>query len=189
MSSLELVNLQSRRCARVLATAGTLVWVAAVSVSVSVAAPRVTITRSIVLDRAIAGVSLGEARASIERRIGTGFILGDARTDTSTPTPRHVERIEYDAAGLYVTYVSTGTSARELAAGRAVVLETTWTSFRTAQGVHVGSPAAALKAVPGVKCFASVCQHGFVRGAAGTTFLIDQTRKRLVRIVVSFGAQ
>src|SRR5712691_9664942 len=99
----------------------------------------VTITRTIVLDRSIAGVNLGETRASIERRIGAGFVLGGARTDTSTTPPQHVERIEYDAAGLYVTYVSAGASARQLAAGKAVVLETTWTSVKTSQGVHVGS--------------------------------------------------
>jgi hypothetical protein len=173
----------------VLAIGGATVSVAAVAVRASVAAPGVTITRSIVLDRSIAGVSLGETRASIERRIGAGFVLGDARTDPSTAKPRHVERIEYDAAGLYVTYVSTGSSARELAAGRAVVLETTWTSFRTPQGVHVGSPAAALRAIPGIRCFGSVCQHGYARGGGGTTFMIDQTRRRIVRVVVSFGAQ
>src|ERR1700693_2244686 len=105
----------------------------------------VTITHTIVLDRSIAGVNLGETRASIERRIGSGFVLGGARTDTSTTPPQHVERIEYDAAGVYVTYVSPGASARQLAAGKAVVLETTWTSFKTPQGVHVGSPLSAVK--------------------------------------------
>jgi hypothetical protein len=146
----------------------------------------VTITHTIVLDRSIAGVRLGETRASIERRIGAGFVLGEARTDTSTTRPRQVERIEYDAAGLYVTYVSPGGSARQLAAGRAVVLETTWTSFRTPQGVHVGSPQSALTSIPGVRCFAGVCQHGYAGRRGGTSFLVDPVRKRVVRIVVSF---
>jgi hypothetical protein len=147
----------------------------------------VTITRTIVLDRSIAGVNLGETRASIERRTGPGYVLGGSRTDTSTTPPQHVERIEYDAAGLYVTYVSPGTSATQLAAGKAVVIETTWTSFRTPQGVHVGSPLAALKAIPGLRCFAGVCQHGYVGKGGGTSLLVDQVRKRVVRIVVSFG--
>jgi hypothetical protein len=146
----------------------------------------VTITRTIVLDRSIAGVNLGETRASIERRIGSGFVLGGARTDTSTTPPQHVERIEYDAAGLYVTYVSAGAAARQLAAGKAVVLETTWTSFKTSQGVHVGSPVGAVKAIPGVQCFAGVCQHGYAGKGGGTSFLVDPIRKKVVRIVVSF---
>jgi hypothetical protein len=147
----------------------------------------VTITHAIVLDRSIAGVGLGETRASIERRIGPGYVLGGARTDTSTTPPQHVERIEYDAAGLYVTYVSPGASAKQLAAGQAVVLETTWTSFKTPQGVHVGSPLAALKAITGLRCFAGVCQHGYVGKSGGTSFLVDPVRKKVVRIVVSFG--
>lgn len=146
----------------------------------------VTITHAIVLDRSIAGVNLGEARASIEKRIGSGFVLGGARTDTSTTPPQHVERIEYDAAGLYVTYVSPGAAARQLAAGKAVVLETTWTSFATPQGVHVGSPLSAVKAIPGTHCFAGVCQHGYAGKGGGTSFLVDPVRKKVVRIVVSF---
>ena len=146
----------------------------------------VTITHVIVLDRSIAGVNLGETRASIERRIGSGFVLGGARTDTSTTPPQHVERIEYDAAGLYVTYVSPGASARQLAAGKAAVLETTWTSFATPQGVHVGSPLSAVRAIPGTHCFAGVCQHGYAGQRGGTSFLVDPVRKKVVRIVVSF---
>jgi hypothetical protein len=149
-------------------------------------ATAVTITRTIVLDQSIAGVSLGETRAGIERRIGAGFVLGGARTDTSTTPPQHVERIEYDAAGLYITYVSAGVSARQLAAGKAVVLETTWTSFKTAQGVHVGSPLSAVMAIPGIQCFAGVCQHGYAGKSGGTSFLVDPIRKKVVRIVVSF---
>ena len=151
------------------------------------AGPAVTITRAIVLDRSIAGVRVGETRGAIERRIGQGFVLGGAREDTSTLPPSHVERIEYDAAGLYVTYVSRGTSVRLLAAGRASVLETTWTSFATSQGVHVGSPLAALGRIPGLRCFASVCQHGYSKGGAGTSFLVDPVRRKVVRIVVSAG--
>jgi hypothetical protein len=146
----------------------------------------VTITHAIVLDRSIAGVNLGETRASIERRIGSGYIVS-IRTDTSTTPPSHVERIGYDAAGLYVTYESAGASPRQLAAGKAMVLETTWTSFRTPQGVHVGSPLAAVKAIPGVRCFSAVCQHGFAGNGGGTSFLVDPVRKKVVRIVVSFG--
>ncbi len=168
---------------RWLALAAAVIGCAAVAGS----ALAVTITRTIVLDRSIAGVNLGETRAGIERRIGSGYVLGGARTDTSTTPPQHVERIEYDAAGLYVTYVSPGASATQLAAGKAVVLETTWTSFRTPQGVHVGSPVGALKAIPGLRCFAGVCQHGYAGKGGGTSFLVDQVRKRVVRIVVSFG--
>jgi hypothetical protein len=144
------------------------------------------ITRSIVLDRSIAGVALDETRASIERRTGTGSLVS-VRTDTSTTPASHVERIAYDAAGLYVTYVSSGAGPAKLAAGRAVVLETTWTSFKTPQGVHVGSPLAAVKAIPGVRCFGPVCQHGYAGKGAGTSFLIDLSRKKVVRIVVGFG--
>jgi hypothetical protein len=150
------------------------------------AAQAVAITRSIVLDRSIAGVGLGETRVSVERRIGSGSIV-TARTDTSTVPPAHVERVAYSAAGLYITYATTGVSAARLAAGRAVVLETIWTSFRTPQGVHVGSPLAAVKAIPGVRCFATVCQHGYAGKGGGTSFLVDPVRKKVVRIVVAYG--
>jgi hypothetical protein len=149
----------------------------------------VAITRTIVLDRSIAGVAVGETRASIERRIGPGLVVGGARTDTSTSPPSHVERIRYDAAGLYITYVSRGTTPR-LLTGRATVLETTWTSFTTAQGVHVGSSLAQVRAIPGTRCFASVvCQHGYTKATrgSGTSFLVDLARRRVVRIVVSAG--
>ena len=148
---------------------------------------RVSISPTIVLDRSIAGVSLGESRSAVEGRIGHGYIVS-IRDDTSTAPPSHVERLGYDAAGLYVTYVSAGTAARALRAGRVVVLETTWTSFRTPEGVHVGSPLAAVKTIPGVKCFAAVCQHGYTGavGRGGTSFLVDPVRRRVVRIVVSF---
>lgn len=149
------------------------------------AALAVTITHTIVLDRSIAGVSLGETRAGIERRIGTGSIVS-VRTDTSTVPVSRVDRIAYDAAGLYITYVSTGASARRLEAGKAVILETTWTSFKTPQGVHVGSSLAAVKAIPGVRCFASVCQHGYAGSGGGTSFLVDPVHKRVVRIVIGF---
>jgi hypothetical protein len=142
----------------------------------------VTITRTIVLDRSIAGIALGETRGSIERRTGAGSLVS-ARTDTSG----HVERIAYDEAGLYVTYVSPRASPGRLAAGKAVVLETTWPSFRTLQGVHVGSPVAALKAVPGVRCYGTVCQHGYAGRSPGTSFLVDPARKKVVRIVIAAG--
>jgi hypothetical protein len=150
------------------------------------AAQAVSITHSIVLDRSIAGVGLGETRAAIERRTGPGSLVS-SRTDTSTAPPGRVERLAYDAAGLYVTYASTGVTRSGLAAGRAVVLETTWTSFTTPQGVHVGSPLRAVKAISGVSCFGSVCQHGYAGRASGTSFLVDPIRKKVVRIVVSAG--
>ena len=173
--------MRSRGKARKGAAAGIVVALA----GLAAAAGAVTITRTIVLDRSIAGVNLGETRASIERRIGTGYIVS-IRTDTSTTPPSHVERLGYDAAGLYVTYVSAGAAPRQLATGKAVVLETTWTSFKTPQGVHVGSPLAAVKAIPGIKCFLSVCQHGFVANGGGTSFLVDPVQKKVVRIVVGF---
>jgi hypothetical protein len=151
------------------------------------AALAVTITRTIVLDHSIAGVNLGETRASIERRIGTGSIVS-IRTDSSTVPPSRVDRLAYDAAGLYITYVSTGSSARKLAAGKAMVLETTWTSFKTPQGVHVGSPLAAVKAIPGIHCFGAVCQHGYTGSGGGTSFLVDPVRKKVVRIVLGFSS-
>jgi hypothetical protein len=154
---------------------------------VATAARAVSITYTIVLDRSIAGVRLGETRSSIERRIGTGSLVS-VRSNTATVPAGRIERVAYDAAGLYVTYSSSGPSVGQLAAGRALVLETTWTTFKTPQGVHVGSPLSAVKAVPGVRCFGTVCQHGFVRGGGGTSFLVDPVRKRVVRIVVSFGA-
>ena len=145
----------------------------------------VAITHTIVLDRSIAGVALGETRASIESRIGKGYIVS-IRTDTSTVPPSHVERLGYDAAGLYVTYISAGASPGQFAAGKAVVLETTWTSFTTPQGVHVGSPLSAVKRIPGIRCYTGVCQHGYAGKGGGTSFLVDPVRKKVVRIVVSF---
>lgn len=170
---------------RTKALSALLVAAALLAIAGAGAALAVTITRSIVLDRSIAGVSLGETRASIERRIGTGSIVS-VRTDTSTAPATRVDRIAYDAAGLYVTYVSTGATPKKLAAGRAMVLETTWTSFKTPQGVHVGSPLSAVKAIPGVHCFAAVCQHGYAGSGGGTSFLVDPVHKKVVRIVVGF---
>jgi hypothetical protein len=164
-------------------TARVLVLAIAASTLVVPAAFGVTITRTIVLDHSIAGVNLGETRASIERRIGPGSVVS-VRTDNSTHPPRRVDRLAYAAAGLYTTYLSTGSSARKLAAGKAMVLETTWTSFKTPQGVHVGSPLAAVKAIPGVRCFGAVCQHGYTGSGGGTSFLVDPVKKRVVRIVV-----
>lgn len=149
-------------------------------------ASSLTVPRTIVLDRSIAGVSLGETRAAVERRIGTGSLVS-ARTDTSKTPPGHVERVAYDAAGVYVTYVSAGAGAARLAAGKAAVLETTWTSFRTPQGVHVGSTLAAAKAIPGVRCYGSVCQHGYAGRGPGTSFLVDPVRRKVVRIVIAAG--
>ena len=162
------------------------VFLAAAAVAAT-AARGVSITYTIVLDRSIAGVRLGETRASIERRTGTGSLVS-VRADTSTTPPGRIERLAYDAAGLYITYSSAGAAPAQLAAGKATVLETTWTTFRTPQGVHVGSPLAAVKAIPGIRCFGAVCQHGFVRGGSGTSFLVDPVRKKVVRIVVSAGA-
>jgi hypothetical protein len=174
----------SRTTARL--AAGFAAAVAAIA-AVASAAHAVTITHAIVLDRSIAGVNLGETRASIERRIGGGSVVS-VRVDTSTTPPGRVERLAYDAAGLYVTYASSGPSPQQLAAGRAMVLETTWTLFRTPQGVHVGSSLAAVKAISGVRCFGPVCQHGFAgRRGGGTSFLVDLAHRRVVRIVVSFG--
>jgi hypothetical protein len=155
---------------------------AALACLAAVPAQAVTITRAIVLDRSIAGVNLGETRAGIERRIGSGSLVS-ARTSASS----HVERVAYGAAGLFVTYASTGVTPARLAAGKSVVLETIWTSFRTPQGVHVGSPLAAVRAVPGVRCFGTVCQHGYTGKGAGTSFLVDPVRRKVVRIVVAYG--
>jgi hypothetical protein len=164
-----------------------LVLVAAIAaVCLTSVAEAVTITHAIVLDRSIAGVNLGETRGSIERRVGPGSLVS-SRTDTSTTPAGQVQRLAYDAAGLYVTYSSSGATPSRLAAGRAVVLETTWTTFRTPQGVHVGSSLQAVKAIPGIRCFGPVCQHGYAGRGTGTSFLIDPIRKKVVRIVVSAG--
>jgi len=161
-------------------------FVAAAAVAAT-AARAVSITYTIVLDRSIAGVRLGETRSSIERRIGAGSLVS-VRSDTATIPAGRIERVAYDSAGLYVTYSSAGPAAMQVAAGRAMVLETTWPTFKTPQGVHVGSPLAAVKAIRGVRCFGAVCQHGFVRGGGGTSFLVDPVHRKVVRIVVSFGA-
>jgi hypothetical protein len=149
-------------------------------------AQALSVPHTIVLDRSIAGVSLGESRRAIERRIGVGSLVS-ARRDTSTVPPERVERVAYDAAGVYVTYASAGAARPRGAAGKAVVLETTWTSFRTPQGVGVGSTLKAVKTVPGVRCFGVVCEHGYVGGGAGTSFLIDPVRRKVVRVVIAAG--
>jgi hypothetical protein len=172
----QLAAMKRRSSLSLLAAAVALACLAAVS------AHAVTITRTIVLDRSIAGVSLGETRASVERRTGPGSLVS-ARTSPSG----HVERVAYSAAGVYVTYASGGVTPARLAAGKGVVLETIWTTFRTPQGVHVGSSLAAVKAVPGVRCYGTVCQHGYGARGAGTSFLVDPVRKKVVRIVVAYG--
>jgi hypothetical protein len=146
-----------------------------------------SITPAIVLDRSIGGVALGDTRARVERRTGGGLIIAE-RDERSADRPLYVVRLAYNSTGHYVTYSSAGTTQSALRARVVQAVETTWTVYRTPEGVHVGSSLSEVKTISGVRCFHgnAVCEHGYGgAGRPGTSFLIDLSRRRVVRIVIS----
>ena len=71
---------------------------------------------------------------------------------------------------------------------RAGAVPVAWITHLAIAGA-VGSLLAEVKRIPGTRCFASVCQHGYTKATegSGTSFLVDLTRRKVVRIVVSAG--
>jgi hypothetical protein len=143
----------------------------------------------IALDRSIGGVSLRERRSHVDRELGHGSVL--AKSDQRPPEPRfHFERVLY-ANGLEVGYVSRGTTPRSLGNGRVGYLLTRSPSFRTREGVHVGSSRAALRTIKGVICGNLLhldCQHGGqVHNQPGTFFKLSGPGGRgiIVRIAIA----
>lgn len=140
----------------------------------------------IVLDRSIGGVALRERRSDVERLLGRGDIL--RTSDQRPPEPRlHVEDVLYPN-GLEVDYVSRSASSR--AQGRAVVLLTSSPSFRTSQGVSVGSAAAELRSINGVRCGNLLnldCQHsGGRHNQPGTFFTLSAPNGKIIRIAIAY---
>jgi len=105
----------------------------------------------IVLDHSIGGVALGERRSEVERRLGQGFVL--EAEDQKPPEPSvHSEDVLYAKHGLEVWYVSRSGTAVSRRRGRVSILLTHSPRFRTPEGVHVGSPVAALRRLEGLNC-------------------------------------
>jgi hypothetical protein len=142
----------------------------------------------IVLDRSMGGVALGEKRADVERRLGHGFVLHVG--DQKPPEPRlYFEDVLY-SNGLEVGFVSRNATPSARARGRVAFLLTRSPRFRTPEGVHVGSTAAELRSIKGVKCvnLANLdCQHGgHVHNQAGTMFRLSAPNGVVARIAVAY---
>jgi hypothetical protein len=134
-------------------------------------------SRLIVLDRSIAGVTLLEQRAAVERTLGHGTSLG-------APAPG-VMRVAYRKETLVVGYV-TGGSKHETVV---LLLDTRSPRYRTRSGVGVGSSSAKLMSLGGVNCFGGTqCQHGYKAvNKPGTTFWLDRPRGKVIRIAMTLG--
>ena len=131
----------------------------------------------IVLNRAIGGVSLGEPRKLVERRLGPG-------------TPRGRESVVYE--GLVVIYLRS----------RVVEIETRSSRFRTRRGLGVGSSiGTVIVRTPGAECGAYLaggrawtrrgqCHLGFERlpNLAGTVFLTGTGDSPVRSVIVARGA-
>jgi hypothetical protein len=129
----------------------------------------------IALDRSIGGVQLRDQRSEVERALGSGTVIHSE--DQKPPEPRlHFEDVIYPN-GLEVGYVSRSATPRSLRNGRVGYLLTRSPSFRTREGVHVGSSQAALRTIKGVTCGNLLdldCQHGgHVHNQPGTFFKLS----------------
>jgi hypothetical protein len=142
---------------------------------------------TIVLDRSIRGVALGESRVAAERQLGHGLLVSNQNDRHA-----HVETRFY--RGLNVTYVGpprASTRHREHAA----ILDTRDPRFHTAHGLGVGSPWQDVRALIDVRsplgrcsAFADQCQHGGNPATGGRlTVFFHGSRDRVSRIVVLFG--
>lgn len=124
----------------------------------------------------------------VERFLGRGAVLHTS--DQKPPEPRlHFEDVLY-SNGLEVGYVSGNATLRSRARGQVIVLLTRSPRFRTRQGVHVGSTAAELRSIQGVKCgnLANVeCQHGgHVHNQPGTLFRLSGPGGEVVSISIAY---
>jgi hypothetical protein len=143
----------------------------------------------IVLDRSIGGVALKGQRSDVERGLGRGFVVHTEDQKPPEP-PVHGEQVLYAKYGLEVWYVSRNATPSGRARGRVIVVLTHSPRYRTAQGLHVGSSATALRAVGGVNCYHvdTECQHGYnALNQAGTTFRLDRPGGTIVEIAMAFG--
>jgi hypothetical protein len=139
----------------------------------------------IVLDHSIGSIALREERVEVERRLGEGFVLS---TDNQRQPPVHMENVLYAKYGLRVWYSSRTSSPTSVARGRVGAVLTLSSRYRTPQGIHVGSRAAELRGILGLKCSLNDCQHGYARrNQAGTTFRLDSPRGEVTAIAISFG--
>jgi hypothetical protein len=143
----------------------------------------------IILDRSIGGVVLREKRVEVERRLGRGLVLHAA--DQQPPEPRlHVESVLYTKVGLEVSYVSRDDTLLSRSNGRVAVVVTRSPRYHTPQGVHVGSPAAAVQSIQGIECgdeLDLLCQHGgHVHNQPGTSFQLDQPDGNVVTVAIAY---
>jgi hypothetical protein len=117
--------------------------------------------------------------------LGQGFVL---KTEDQTDPTFHVEDVLYAKYGLEVWYGSRNATQASRARGRVGAVLTHSPRYQTPQGVHVGSPAAALQEIKGVKCSLEDCQHGYNRSNhPGTSFRLDYEDGKVVRIALAFG--
>jgi hypothetical protein len=142
---------------------------------------------AIVLDRSIGGVALGKKRSDVEWSLGKGFVL-DAEDQKPPEPPVHGEQVLYAKSGLEVWYVSTNASKASRARARVIAVVTRSPRYQTPQGVHVGSPAAALDSIQDLKCYLEDCQHGYhALNQPGTTFRLDHPRGEVTMIAIAYG--
>jgi hypothetical protein len=143
----------------------------------------------IVLDRSIGGVRLRDQRSEVERALGSGTVIRSE--DQKPPEPRlHFEDVIYPN-GLEVGYVSRSATPRSLGNGRVGYLLTRSPTFRTREGVHVGSSRAALRTINGVICGNLLdldCRHGgHIHNQPGTFFKLSAPGRSgvVVRIAIA----
>ncbi len=144
------------------------------------ARPSGALPHGIVLDHSIAGVSLLETRAAVER------VLDRGRPEQAD-LKEHWLIVRYPSAGLEVGYSSRTTLDR--VHEQVVFVMTTSPSYRTAGGVGVGSSAGAVRSVHGMTCYEgnqpSACQHGMAPGKTGTAFAFRNGKVWRVTVGVS----
>jgi hypothetical protein len=147
---------------------------------------------TIVLDRSIAGVSLGESRSGAERTLGSGFRVSERIEGTGSEPRTRIETRFYK--GLNITYVE---SVHSSAHGREHVgiLDTEDARYRTPSGLGVGSPWQDVLALQhtssslgSCSTIAHQCQHGGSWATGGRlTVFFRGSGDRVTRVVMMFG--
>ena len=138
---------------------------------------------TIVLDRSIGGIRLGEIRNAVQRALGSGALVSTQMVGTGSEPRVRVTKVLY--AKLLVTYYGQ----------RVGVVDTPDPRYRTANGVGVGSPWRDVLALTGTNSslggcavYADLCQHGGDPANGGRlTVFFNGPGAKVSRVLVMFG--